>query len=188
MPLMKSLRTFRLATTSGHVVQFVANEPKEVPAAVLSEAMKHGCVPVDGTVDQALFEEAGGKARVDFTGDVRRSVLFLAVKAVAEKNDPKEFDGGGNPLASVVKGMVGFEITPAEVVDIYHIYGQSKRDEVPFELHPSAMNIVRVIEAGDKNELLELAEEFGMKREVYKGLAAKDIRKALLVKFSGIAD
>lgn len=186
MPNMISLRSFRLETTKGHVLAFTAKEPKFVPAAVVSEAMAAGCVPAD-EADQPFYDDLT-RARVEFVGDVRNSMLYLAVKAVIEKNDvTKDFDGSGVPKHESVSAALGFEVFQPEVTAIYQQYLQVQAENIEFPLHPAAPNIQRILEASSKAELVDLAVEFGHDEKKAKGLSARDLRKMLLVKLSGVA-
>lgn len=189
MPEMISLRSFRLETTTGHVLQFEANTPKNVPESCVSAAMAAGCVPVDAAA--IPFHEDLQRARVEFTGDVRKSMIFLAVKAVAEKNDARQFDGGGTPKTAVIADALGIEVSRKDVASVYQQYLTVTAENREYALHPSAPNILRVIEAESKDELLELVKEFAEEPDVEvkqaKGLTVKDLRKLLLVKFSGVA-
>lgn len=184
MPLMRSLRAFRLATTTGHVILFKPDTPVFVPDVAVSEAMQAGCVPVDES-DTPFIEDLS-RAKVEFQGDVRRSMVYLAVKAVVERNNAKEFDGGGTPKASVISDALGFEIGNKEVQDVFQLYLQAKNEDVEFALHPHADNIQLILLADTKGELLQLAEEFGVDAAKAKGLVMRDLRKLLLTKFSGI--
>lgn len=186
MPLMISLRNFRLETTKGHVVAFTANEPKFVPDAAVSEAMAAGCAPAD-KADQPFIDDLS-RAKVEFTGDVRRSMIYLAIEAVVEKNDvTKDFDGAGVPRHTAVSECLGFEVFQPEVTNIFQQYLQAKSEDVEFALHASAPNIQRVMEAKSKAELVALAVEFGNDEKSAKGLVVRDLRKSLLVKLSGVA-
>lgn len=186
MPLMLSLRPFRLATTTGHVVVFEANVPKDVPAAVVSEAMKYGCVPVDGA-EAVPFSDNGPAPRVEFAGDVRRSMIFLAVKQIVEINDVKNFNGAGHPKVDVVAARLGFDLTEKELVQVFQLYMQSVKENTTYDLHPNAPNIARVLEADGKADLTDLAKEFGVDPEDLKGLNSNTIRKRLLLKLGGTA-
>lgn len=185
MPNMISLRKFRLSTTKGHVVLFEPKVPTYVPDDIVADAMAAGCVPEDES--ETPFYDDLARAKVEFSGDVRASLIYLAVRQIAEKNDHKDFDGAANPKTKVVSDLLGIEAFPKEVVEIYRQYLQAKQEGVEYPLHPAAPNIQRVLEAGSKAELAELAAEFGVDAEKAKGLVAKDLRKLLLVKFSGIA-
>lgn len=186
MPKMISLRNFRLESTKGHVLLFVANEPKDVPTALVSEAMAAGCGMADPA--DAPFYDDLTRARVEFTGDVRKSMIYLAIQAIAEKNDvKKDFDGSGTPKHEAVSDMLGFDVVQSEVTDVFQQYMQVLAGDIEYPLHPAAANIQRVLEAGSKNELVALATEFAVDKEKTKGLTVRDLRKLLLVKFSGLA-
>lgn len=184
MPLMKSLRSFRLETTTGHVIEFAANEPIYVPDSAVPFAMQAGCVPEDAA-DLPFYEDTS-RANVEFQGDVRKSVLYLAVQAVCKKNDSKDFDGAGTPKVAVIAAKLGYEVNQREVTDAMQLWHGANAEGVEPALHPAAANITRVLEAESKMELVELANEFDLPESKTKGLSVRDLRKLLLVKFSGV--
>ena len=185
MPEMISLRSFRLATLSGHVLQFEAKKPKYVPDEAVSDAMAAGCVMANE--EDTPFYEDLSRAKVDFVGDVRKSMLYLAVEEMVKENDVKNFDAGGNPKTQAVSAMLGFEVARAELTDIYQQFQTIKSENGEYALHPAAPNILKVIQAQDRAELVELAAEFGVDKGKAKGLQVRDLRKLLLVKLSGVA-
>lgn len=185
MPQMISLRTFRLESTKGHIVRFEAKVPRFVPDAIVPEAMAAGCVPTDES--EIPFYEDLSRAKVEFQGDIKRSMVYLAIKSLAQKNDSKDFDGGGYPKTKVVADLLGFEVERQMVIDLYQEYQQVTAEGREFALHPASTNILRVIEAGSKAELIELADEFGVPADKAKGLQVRDLRKMLLVKLDGVA-
>lgn len=184
MPEMISLRKFRLETTLGHVIQFESKKPKYVPDDAVADAMKHGCVPADES-DTPFFEDMS-RAKVEFQGDVRKSLIYLAVKQTVEKNDHRQFDGADNPKHEVLSDLLGFEVFPQEAVAMFQQYLSAKKEGIEFPLHPAAVNVQRVMECSSKTDLVDLAVEFDVPEKKAKGLVAKDLRKLLLVKFSGI--
>lgn len=183
MPEMISLRSFRLASKTGHVVLFEANTPRFVPDAVVSDAMAAGCVPVD-KADIPFYEDVT-RAQVEFEGDARRSTIFLAIQAIVESNDIKEFDGGGVPKAEAVSNRLGYTVARDEVRAIFQMFMTARKENREFGLHPQAMSIMKVIQADTKQELIELAIEFGVAETRAKGLSTRDLRKLLLTKFNG---
>jgi len=184
MPDMISLRSFLLSSTKGHMVQFEANVARWVPEAVVQEAMNAGCVPTDKA--SIPFYEDVTRAQVDFQGDARRSTIYLAVKAIAEANNHADFTAGGVPKHEVVAERLGYTVSRDEVNAVYKQYLGAKSENRDYQLHPQAENILRVIEATSKKELIELGEEFGVAAELMKGLTVRDLRRTLLVKFNGI--
>lgn len=185
MPEMISLRKFRLATLTGFVTIFEPNTPKFVPDNAVAAAMAEGCVPVDAA--DTPFHENLARTTVDFTGGVRASMLFLAIKDVVKGNKPKDFDGSGVPNVPALEHRLGFDVSRSEIAAIYKQFQQCEAEGTEYALAPNAPNIMRVIEASNRAELEELAEEFGFAKDKTKGLVVKDLRKLLLVSFDGNA-
>lgn len=183
MPNMISLRTFRLDTLKGHSIQFKAKEPTYVPPMCVPEAMAAGCVPADE--DGVPFHDDTSKDVVEFKGDIRKSMLHIAVKTIAERNHTKDFDGAGNPKVDVVAERLGFDVNAAEVKAAFRLYMQAQAEGTEIELHEAAETVTRIIDADNKKDLVELADELGVPAEESKGLVARDLRKLLLKKFDG---
>ncbi len=185
MPKMISLRDVRVATLSGDVVLFKANVARDVPQSVVADAMQLGCVPTN-TADIPFYEDME-KAKVEFQGDARRSTIYLAIKSIIERNNIKEFDAGGIPKVDVVTARLGYTVSRDEVRAIFELYNTAKGEGREYGLHPQAQNIMRVIEADSKVELVELATEFGIEEEKAKSMVGRELRKLLLTKFNGVA-
>ena len=182
MPDMKSLQNLRLETTSGHVLVFTPDKPTYVPDSVVSEARKRGCVLVDG--DEAQFEDDLSRARVDFSGELRQSLLFMAVKAVMAKNDPKDFDGAGIPTADAVGELVGFTVAGSEVPPVFQLWHQVE-EGADYKPHANAERVQSVLEAESQAELIEIGKELGLSANQLKGNKTRELRKKLLIKLSG---
>lgn len=185
MPEFISLRSFRLETTLGHIVQFERSVPKFIPEVVVPFAMAAGCVPVD-SADIPFYDDKA-RTTVEFNGDIRRSLIYIAVKHCVTKNDSKDFDGSGVPKASVLTTRLGFEVGRKEAVDVFQQYTTLKNEGRDFDYDSKALNVMRVIEAEDRAELMEIAEEFGIEERTRKGLQVRELRKLLLTKLSGVA-
>lgn len=184
MPLMTSLRTFRLASLSGYTVQFVASEPLNVPEEVVKEAMAQGCVPCD-EAGVPSFDD-GKRAKVDFQGDLRRSLIYAVIRSLVDENNIKNFDGAGMPKRAVVSNRLGFDVLQKELLEVYRTFTAARADKRELQLHDAVHSVLRVLDASSLAELVDLAEEFGDDRATYKGLLTRDVRKMLLQKFSGI--
>jgi hypothetical protein len=182
---MISLRSFRLASRSGHVIQFEADKPTLVPSNLVSEAMKHGCVPRDR--DTIPFYEDLEKSKTEFTGDLRRSVIWLAIDSLVRENNTKNFDGGGLPKANVISDRVGFDVTKPDVLAIYREYHSAKANGVDAPIHPQAALVQQIVDANDRNELISLLPEAGIDPKHVKGMLVRDLRKLMLAKFSGLS-
>lgn len=179
---MKSLRAFRLASTTGHVKRIVVGE-NDVHDDLVKDAMAAGMVPVDAK--DATYHEDKSKAKVDFTGDVRASILHLALKSVAEENDMAKFDAGGSPKVAVINEMLGMQIGKKELNEGYQQYLTIKSEGGDFVLHANSPNIIRVLEAESGKELKALGEELGYDQKKLEGQSEREMRRLLLVKLSG---
>lgn len=184
MPMMKTLQNLRLETTEGAILRFKANEPKYVPPRAVSAATAKGCVMVDEK--DRTFHEDLQRSNVDFSGELRQSLLFLAVKSTMEKNNVKDFDGSGSPSAEAIEKLVGFSVATSEILPIYHLWHQVS-EGADYQVHPDAAQVQCVMEAANKSELQEIAAELGIEEKDYKPLTVKELHKLLLVKLSGYA-
>ena len=185
MPQMKSLRNFRLATLTGTVVQVKANVPFYVPQHAVEDAMKAGCVPVDE--NDLEFAEAQINSRVEFSGGLRASLIYLAIDTVVSENKPKNFDAGNMPKLDVIADRVGFQVSPAELRELFQQHMSNKADGKEYDVHPKAALITQVMSATTKAELLELCVEQGIPEDKAKGENMAGMRKLLLTKLNGIA-
>lgn len=185
MPLMKSLRKFRLASVTGHIIHFTPDEHVMVPPEAVQEAMAAGCVPVDA--DEAAKFEDDGRAKVDFAGELRKSILYLVLKSIAKENDTRKFDAGGVPKSSVIEGITGLTVGKAEVAAAWRDYLGITAAGEDVALHPSAANVLRVLDAESPIELVELGKEFGAGEAEMQGMSMKELRRKLLSRLGGNA-
>lgn len=183
MPDMISLRSFRLASKSGHTLQFEANKPRFVPDAVTLEAMAAGCVRVDGEGQPVNDDTPRGN--VALAGTIRQSVLYLFLKRTRKENKVANFDAGGVPKLDVINRATGLDVGGAERTDAWRrLLSDEANGEAP-DLHPNAQIALDVIDAESKAELLLVAKENSVPEELVSGLAARDLRKLLLERFMG---
>lgn len=182
---MLSLRSFRLATTTGHVVHFKANTPTPVPDAAVQAAMNAGCVPVDKE-DQPFIDDLN-RVKIEFVGNMRKSLIFLAMDVLSRENSPKNFDGGGRPKTEVLTERLGFDVPAKERTAVWQDYMTAKNGGGEFQLHSEAEAAMECITATDLEELRTLAVTNGFTAEQTNGLSSRDLRTLLLSKFSGIA-
>jgi len=193
MPNMISQRSFRLPTTTGHVLLFKANVPLYVPPSAVSAALSAGCIAADGSnVDQLDSMLADGETlqpAVGFVGDVRESLIFLAIQELIKHNKASNFDGSGAPKPEAIGDLLGFDITHPEMVKVYRAHLQANEDDDQYSLHPSAPQALRVIRAESKAELAGIADEVitdEAEAKAAKKQNVRDLRRLLLSKLSGI--
>lgn len=185
MPNMISLRNHLLHTTQGYAIKFNPNVPTYVPDSAVPEAMGVGCVLTDEEAPQ--YFEANGRSRVEFVGDLRKSLILLAMHDMVKENDAKRFDGGGLPKLEALKKELGFEVYKDERMELYRGYmGAVQAGEQP-SLHPKAKETYEVIHAETREDLITYAGAMDIPKEEYIGLNTRELRKLLLLKMTGIA-
>lgn len=177
MVSMISLRDVSVPSLTGHVIRFEAGVARDVPVHMVDEAMEKGCAPTD-SVNLPSDSELGRKA-VDFTGALRDSLLFLACKAVAEKNDATEFSGT-TPKGEVLGEITGFRVTAKEATAAFQVYMAAHKSGDTPELHPSADKILMVNQAGTKAEMVELAELFEFPKEEWSSKTKSELHEYLM--------
>lgn len=182
MPEMISIRKFDLATTLGHMIHFEAGKPVYVPDEAVPLAMGAGCVPVKD-VDQALFDNIQ-RSKVEFTGDLRSSLLHIVVGEIVKNNRPKDFDGSGTPKHEVISQRLHFEVFKDETRKAFQTYMSARKREEEVPLHKDAEIAMRVIDAESNADLASLALELGYEKSVVEGLKTKDLRQMLLAKLT----
>lgn len=183
---MLSLRNFRLATTKGHIVRFEARKPRMVPDEIAAEAMAAGCVPTHDA--DAPFIDDLTRANVEFQGDIRRSVVILALEAIAKSNVAKNFNGAGTPKANVLSERLGFDVTPTEATALWQELMGARNNGIELPMHPQAQSVMAVINAEDRETLLALANQFDVPKDKLEGLSTRDARRFLLTKFHGLTN
>lgn len=189
MPLMKSLRRFRLASLTGHVINFEPNKPINVPKAVLTEALAAGCAIVDESgelLDDSAAERDNSGAHTGFAPALRESVLILTLDGIRKHNRSSEFDSGGVPLHEIVAKRSNIETNKKEVGQLWRklLEQVTSSDDTELKLHPDALKVMDITQADNHADLDLLADELGMKDKV-SGMTVRDKRQHLLAHFNG---
>jgi hypothetical protein len=180
--MMISLRNYRLASLNGSVTVFEAGTPTFVKESQVQDALAAGCGLVNEN-ERPFFDDQA-KVPAEFAGNIRQSLIYLAVKAIAEANNTKHFDSSGTPKIAEVGNRVGFDVSQRETRDVFEMYTAAKGEGRDAMLHPEAENIMRVVEAESRADLQELAFEFGYTEEQIKKVPqSRELRKLLLTKF-----
>lgn len=185
MPNMVSLRSFRLASLCGFVTFVEAKVPFLCPDTAVAQAMKEGCVP-ESEADIPFHDDKTPVKR-DFHGDLRKSMLHLAIASIMREGNVKDFNAGGIPKVEVVSDRLGVEVGLKELQATYREYTGLKAKGEEYAVLPEASNLMRVIDATTSAELLKIAEEFGEDPKKYDGLTQRGLRRALLGRFAGVA-
>lgn len=184
MPEMISLRNFRLASTSGHIIQFEAKVPRNVPSAVVREALAAGC----GFVDQADAESAApdddARVRAGFNAGLRRSLIYAILARVLKSNNPKEFDSGKMPKTEVVSKALGIELGKDELKNAWQALQHANSTGEELAVHEDTEAVLNILDAESKADLLLVAREQNFTEEEVSGLQPKDLRKHMLARYA----
>lgn len=175
---MISLRTFLLSTKTGHMVRFEAGVSKMVPTAVVAEAMEKGCVPTDQV--QVPYFESLSRAKAEFSGDLRRSLILATMEVLVEDNNAKNFEGNGMPRLDVLGERIGFDVSKAERQSLYQELMGARKAGADLSLHPDTETVRLIVSASNRKELMSILPRTNIPPEQAKGLQIADLRKLLL--------
>jgi hypothetical protein len=113
MPEYVLNRNYTLRSLLGHSVQFIKNEPVNVPALIEKEARAIGAERVDGKNPDVLDPEREEVAPL--SAQERLEQITTAFELLVERNDPKDFTGAGVPSVKAVEKILGFDVDRNEV-------------------------------------------------------------------------
>lgn len=180
---MISLRNYRLSSTLGHTLVFAAGVPRDVPDSLVQEAMAAGCA-MTNAADQPFLDDVV-KPKFALEGDIRRSVIYLAIASITHENKTKNFDAGGFPKSAVVSTRAGFDVSASEVQAVNRQFNQDRAENTDPSLHPSAPLVLRVVEASGSVDLTEIAGEMKVPEAMLAKLTTRELRTLLLTKLVG---
>ena len=117
-------RNYTHRSTSGHIINFVKNEPVYVPPVCRKEVTMLGAVSMDETID-VLGAEAQKKP--ELTPDERREALIKEFKFLQERNHRGDFTGQGAPSVTSLKKIIeDFEVDKKEVEELWTVYREEQ--------------------------------------------------------------
>jgi hypothetical protein len=184
---MISLQRVRVASLSGHVVNFTPREVTLVHPDAVRDCMKVGAVPCDAAgVPFDAVEDDGRRDKVVASGDLRVSLVTLLMDRMIRENDVRSFDSGGVPKLEILNKTLGFDISSKERTDIWQALKTKQAAGEPLDLHPDAGKVLDILDAESKADLLLLAKDQGVPSAEVEGLSARDLRRHLLSKFQGL--
>jgi hypothetical protein len=179
---MHSLRSQRVASTSGHVTFFEAKVPRLVPRALVQEAMAKGCAPLDDT--DAAFIDDMEHLKTEFEPGLRRAVIMMAMQIIMTENNVTDFTGAGQPKAEVLAERLGFDVHARERQSLWQeLQSRNASGDDAIE-HPNAESVYKVINAETRDELILIGEHLEIARDHMDGLQNRDLRKLLLSKYT----
>lgn len=118
MSLMYMPRNFTLRSRFGPVVDFVANEERNVPQMAVDEAIAIGAVFVNRQEQKILVEDPPAP-KAPSMGFQREQEIFDACVQLAEKNNPEDFTPNSKPKLEPVKTLVGYDVDRKEINTVW---------------------------------------------------------------------
>ena len=103
-------RNMTVTSLSGRSVQFVKGEPKYAPHQMHGELIAQGVVPAE-EMPAAPVDDG---PRAPDTEAERQAAIFEAFKAIALKDNRKEFTASGMPHVAVIEKIVGWDVDSKE--------------------------------------------------------------------------
>lgn len=176
--MMQCPRDFVLRTTTGHTVRFEAGKPTPVPEAIYAEALARNIVPVKGPID--TDSPATGNTRVSLHGPLRDALLYNAIHALVQRNQPEDFDGGGQPKPSSIKDFCGVPISAQERTKYWSNYRELMGNNVELPSHPNVNLVLELQSISSRKQLLEFAAEHEIDLAKPEGKTPADLKALLL--------
>ncbi len=183
---MVSLQRMRVASLSGHVAHFEPRQPALVHPDMVKDCMARGAVPADEAGIPLDVNEDNTRDRVTASGDLRSSLVMLLMMRFVKENDVKAFDSGGIPKLDVLNKTLGFDISPKERSDIWQALMTLRGAGEEPALHQDATQVLDILDAQSKAELLLIAKGLGIESSEVEGLNARDLRRHLLANYQGL--
>lgn len=127
-PVMLVLnRNYTLATTKGHVIQFVKGVPTAVPKSVYNDAIAIGAQPPDGTAPDIKDEDE--KSDIPQDPAERNPLIYAAILKLVKRNEREDFTAAGSPTVDAVTREVGFKVAAREIAPQWQAYHDAEADK-----------------------------------------------------------
>lgn len=115
------MRNKTVATTKGHVIEFVKGEPTYVPPDAYDDVIAVGAIPED-----ELPEPSQTKTDEPTDPGERQAAIFAAFEAIVLKNDREDFAASGAPAGKAVNARLGWGLPSQERLRAWNAYLESK--------------------------------------------------------------
>ncbi len=124
--LFVSNRNQTIRGLTGHAITFVKGKATHVPKSMHSAVIEKGIMPCDEDGkplpekgEELVAEAQPSVIKAPDDGDSRAEQISAVIKAMVERNDPKEFTGGGTPNAEAVSMRLGWKTDQKEVRQVW---------------------------------------------------------------------
>lgn len=109
-------RNHVVTSVLGHSVSFVKGKPTHVPKEMHKEALAAGAFPEgDGEVDMGDKQPEAP----EMSGEERIEMLKMILADMKSRNEREDFTATGTPKVKVVTALAGFEVTGAEIGELW---------------------------------------------------------------------
>ena len=113
-------RNYTHRSTSGHIINFVKDEPVYVPPVCRKEVTMLGATSMGEAIDVI---DAEREEKPELTPDERREALIKAFKSLQERNHRNDFTGQGIPSIAALKKIIeDFDVDKKEVESLWPLY------------------------------------------------------------------
>lgn len=114
-------RNRTIATSRGHVIEFVKGVATHVPAECYDEVIAAGAIPEDELPDNEVAENAEPNDPAE-----RRAALFAAFDKIVLKGSRDDFAASGAPNAKALNNLLGWPVEAKERVTTWNEYKSVK--------------------------------------------------------------
>lgn len=170
-------RDYTLRSLSGKTIAFKANEPVEVPDDLYAEALSVNILPVEGGRDT---DPTANSTRVAVTGALRDALVYQAIAELSARNNPEDWDGGGQPKPEALKLVSGVQMGNAERSKYWAGYREiiGSNSEIP--THPNVEIVQELNSISTRRQLEEFARDYDLPYESLKGKSNFELKAVLL--------
>lgn len=117
------MRSKTVATTKGHVIEFVKGEPTYVPPDAYDDVIAAGGIPED-----ELPEPTKAVTNEPTDPGERQAAIFAAFEAIVLKNDREDFAASGCPSGKAVNAALGWGLSSQERLRAWNAYLEAKTE------------------------------------------------------------
>ena len=130
MTNMRMNRRFRLATTTGHVVQWEAKDDiQPVPVDLVERATMYGAEVVDKNYTPPQPVTSTSEPKHVPAGAEREKAIKNAIAAICQRNNSEDFGAANAPKPTAIEKEVGFSVDTRERNVVWDAYIKETKSE-----------------------------------------------------------